>query len=60
MEGKNMAKNTPTGPGGGGMASAPIQQPFAMKENKTNTDSKGVIPNGVAPTPIRGTNKGCC
>ena len=53
-----MAKKSPTG--GGGHAPAPTQQPFVMKENKTNTDSKGKVEYGVAPTGVRGSNKGCC
>jgi hypothetical protein len=55
-----MAKNVPIGTGGGGQAAAPTQQPFVMKENKTNTDSKGVIHTGVAPSGIRASGKGCC
>ena len=54
-----MAKNVPTGPGGGGVASAPTQQPSTQKENKTNTPGKGDVRFGVAPSGVRGSNKGC-
>lgn len=55
-----MARNVPVGTGGGGHADAPTQKPSLQKENKTDTGNKGDVRFGVAPSGIRGTQKGCC
>jgi hypothetical protein len=54
-----MAKNVPTGPGGGGRAAPHEQKPSLQKENKTNVSPKGDVRFGVAPSGQRGSQKGC-
>jgi len=55
-----MARNVPIGTKGGGMAKAPTQQPSVQRENKADKGNKGDVRFGVAPSGVRGTQKGCC
>jgi hypothetical protein len=55
-----MSHTVPIGTGGGGRATPHTQKPHVMKENKTNTNSKGEIKFGVRTNGQRGTQKGCC